>query len=114
MLAFEVGRNVHGYLSKIEKQLILGNILKHQKFSDVVIFGDNDSNQCVIPKNVQQKRVKRVVLGWHHSALLFEDGTAVIFGNNRNNKCDIPKNVQHKRVKRVVLGAYHSALLFED
>ena len=73
LLAFEVGRNVHGTLSEIEKQLILGNILKHQKFSDVVIFGDNRSNQCDIPKNVQHKRVKRVVLGMNHSALLFED-----------------------------------------
>ena len=73
MLAFEVDRNVHGILSEIERQRILGNILKHQKFSDVVIFGENDSNQCDIPKNVQQKRVKRVVLGGDHSALLFED-----------------------------------------
>ena len=114
MLAFEVGRNIHGILSEIESQQILGNILKHQKFSDVVIFGDNRNNQCDIPEDVQQKRVRRVVLGGNHSALLFEDGTAVIFGNNGSNKCDIPKNVQHKRVKRVVLGWNHSALLFED
>ena len=73
MFAFEVGRNVHGILSEIERQQILGNILKHQKFSDVVIFGYNSYNQCDIPKNVQQKRVRRVVLGWNHSALLFED-----------------------------------------
>ena len=98
MLAFEVGRNVHGTLSDIEKQLILGNILKHQKFSYVVIFGNNRNNECDIPKNVQQKRVKRVVLGWNHSALLFEDESAVIFGENRSNKCDIPEDVQHKRV----------------
>ena len=73
LLEFEVGRNVHGILSEIERQLILGNILKHQKFSDVVIFGGNRYNQCDIPKNVQQKRVKRIVLGCSHSALLFED-----------------------------------------
>ena len=73
MFAFEVGRNVHGALSEIERQRILGNIFKHQKFSDVVIFGDNDSNQCVIPEDVQHKKIKRVVLGDDHSALLFED-----------------------------------------
>ena len=73
LLAFEVGRKVHGTLSEIERQQILGNILKHQKFSEVVIFGDNDSNQCVIPEDVQHKKIKRVVLGDDHSALLFED-----------------------------------------
>ena len=73
MFAFEVGRNFHGTLSEIERQLILGNILKHQKFSDVVIFGANRSNKCDIPKNFQHKRVRRVVLGGGHSALLFED-----------------------------------------
>ena len=73
MLAFEVGRQVHGTLSEIERQQILKNILKHQKFTKVVIFGNNRNNQCDIPKNVQHKRVKRVVLGGDHSALLFED-----------------------------------------
>ena len=73
LLAFEVGSKVHGILSKIKRQRILGNILKHQKFSDVVIFGANRSNKCDIPKNFQHKRVRRVVLGAGHSALLFED-----------------------------------------
>ena len=54
------------------------NILKRQTFLAAVLFGDNDYKQCDIPNDVKNKKIKRIILGGKHSALLFEDGSAVL------------------------------------
>ena len=48
----------------------------------VAIFGNNASKQCEIPNGIKDKRVKQVVLGRYHLALLFEDRSVAILGDN--------------------------------
>ena len=77
-MAFEVGRNIHGYLRKDESKRIIRNILTtRQKFVEVAIFSDNAFKQCEIPNGLKDKRVKQVVLGYNNSALLFEDSSVL-------------------------------------
>ena len=90
------------------------NILKRQKFLHARIFGDNLSKQCEIPHDAKNKKIKRIILGDDHSALLFEDGSAVLFGDNSYKHCEIPNDIVNKKIKRIILGGNHSALLFED
>jgi len=69
-----------------------------------VIFGNNQFNQCEIPRDVKQKKIQTIALGAIHSALLFEDGSAVIFGDNEYNQCEIPRDVKQKKIQTIALG----------
>ena len=83
------------------------NMLKRQKFLSADIFGGNGREQCDIPNDVKNKKIKRIILGGEHSALMFEDGLADIFGDNDWKQCDIPNDVHELIINNHLLNIYN-------
>jgi len=75
-------------------------------------YGLNTSGQCDVP-DFEGRRPKKIEAGWHHSVILFEDGSVMAFGDNSRGQCALPEP-EGRKCLDVSAGWGHTTILFDD